>query len=51
MDARLEEAGLDIMEYDTRWGKYRIRVTRNDFKKHEELLRELLRKAHENAAA
>lgn len=51
MDARLEEAGLDVMEYDTRWGKYRIRVTRNDFKKHEELLRELLRKAHENAMA
>lgn len=51
MDARLEEAGVDVMEYDTRWGKYRIRVTRNDFKKHEELLRELLRKAHENAVA
>jgi hypothetical protein len=51
MDARLDEAGLDVMDYDARWGRYRIRVTRNDFKKHEELLRELLLKARENAMA
>jgi hypothetical protein len=51
MDARLDEAGLDVMDYDARWGKYRVRITRNDFKKHEELLRELMLKAHENAMA
>jgi predicted transport protein len=49
MDARLDEAGLDVMDYDTRWGRYRIRITRNDFKKQEELLRQLLRQAYDNA--
>jgi hypothetical protein len=51
MDAKLEEAGLDVMDYDTKWGKYRIRITRDDFKKHEELLRQLLRQAYDNAMA
>jgi len=51
MDAKLEEAGLDVMDYDTKWGKYRIRITRDEFKKHEELLRQLLRQAYDNAMA
>jgi predicted transport protein len=51
LDAKLEEAGLDVMEYDSKWGKYRIRITKNDFKKQEELLRQLLRQAYENAMA
>jgi predicted transport protein len=51
MDAKLEEAGLDVMDYDTKWGKYRIRITRNDFKKQEELLQQLLRQAYDNEMA
>lgn len=49
LDARLEEAGLDVMDYDRKWGKYRIRLTQEDFTKHEKLLRELLGQAHKNA--
>src|SRR5436305_2683055 len=28
--ASLEAAGLDVMEYDARWGRYRIRLGKND---------------------
>lgn len=46
IEAKLEEAGLDVMPYDARWGAYRIRLTRGEIKKHEELLSELLRQAY-----
>lgn len=46
---RLEEAGLDVMDYDSKWGRYRIRLTRADLTKHLELVRSLLQKSHEQA--
>lgn len=49
LDAKLEEAGLDVMEYDRKWGKYRIRLTQQEFTKHEILLRELLKRAYQYA--
>jgi hypothetical protein len=50
-DSQLEEAGLDLMPYDKRWGKYRIRLTKADLAKHEKLVVELLKRAHENRAS
>lgn len=47
--ARLEEAGVDVMEYDDRWGRYRIRLAKSDVQKHEALLRELLKTAYEES--
>jgi hypothetical protein len=44
---KLEEAGLDLMEYDSRWGRYRVRLTPSDLKSHEGLLRELMKQAYE----
>lgn len=44
---KLEEAGLDVMEYDEHWGRYRIRLTKGDIHKHEALLLDLLKKAYE----
>lgn len=44
---KLEEAGLDLMEYDSRWRRYRIRLTPTDLKSHEDLLRELMKQAYE----
>lgn len=44
--SKLEEAGIDIMEYDARWGRYRIRLSRGEVKKHEQLLRDLLKQAY-----
>ena len=43
----LDEGGLDVMDYDTRWGKYRIRITKKDLDKNKEMLQELLKMAAE----
>lgn len=44
--AKPEHAGFDVMEYDSRWGRYRIRLTKADFAKAEPLVRELLSLAY-----
>jgi len=43
---RLEAVGLDVMDYEDRWGRYRIRLSKGDIKKHADFLRELLSEAH-----
>jgi predicted transport protein len=48
--AQLEEVGLDVMDYDTRWGRYRIRLTPADWKKHQDILAQLIQQAHELAS-
>lgn len=50
LTASLEEEGLDVMDYDTRWGRYRIRLSKGDIKKHESFLRDLLTKAYEHSS-
>jgi hypothetical protein len=47
---RLDEAGLDVMEYDRRSGRYRIRLVKQDITKHRELLAELLKQAYERSS-
>lgn len=49
MEEKLEAAGLDVMDYDKKWGRYRIRLSKGDIKKHAEFLTDLLRSAYENA--
>lgn len=46
MEAQLEGSGLDVMDYDTRWGRYRIRLAKGDIAKHREFLAALMTKAH-----
>ncbi len=52
IQGKLESAGLDVMDYDSRWGRYRLRLTPEDFKSPQTLLllRELLKKAYDEAA-
>jgi hypothetical protein len=45
LDVKLENSGLDVMDYDNRWGRYRIRISRGDLQKHSSILTELLRQA------
>jgi hypothetical protein len=45
LDQQLEDAGLDVMDYQTRWGKYRLRLQPTDLNKHEELLTRLIQEA------
>ena len=46
MQERLETEGLDVMDYEDRWGRYRIRLSKGDVKKHAEFLTKLLGEAH-----
>lgn len=50
IQAKLDEAELDLMEYDHAWGKYRIRMTKDDAQKHESLTRELFKSSYEQSA-
>jgi predicted transport protein len=44
--AELDLSGLDVMDYDSHWGYYRIRVGKADLTKHKDLLISLMSKAH-----
>jgi hypothetical protein len=49
LEEKLTEAGLDLMDYDNKWGKYRIRLTKGDIKKHSELLDEIFAESYSEA--
>ncbi len=42
---------MDIMDYDAKWGYYRIRLAKGDIKKHEAFLRDFLRRTYEEAVS
>jgi hypothetical protein len=46
IDKQLEAADIDVMDYDQRWGRYRLRLTKNDIKKHSDLLLRLLKMSY-----
>jgi hypothetical protein len=43
---KYEAAGLDLMDYDKRWGRYRIRLLPNDFEKNKAILSEIIANAY-----
>ena len=43
---RLESAGLDIMDYDSRWGYYRIRLQSGDIDKHKDTITQVVAEAY-----
>jgi len=43
---RLETAGLDVMDYDSRWGRYRIRLQPGDVEKNREILTAVIAEAY-----
>jgi hypothetical protein len=43
---RLESAGLDVMDYDSRWGYYRIRLQQSDIERHRQVLSEVVAEAY-----
>jgi predicted transport protein len=51
IEQKLENAGLDLMDYHARWGQYRIRLTKEDVKKHSDVLSELLRSAYQRTSS
>lgn len=46
IDQQLEAAGIDVMDYEQKWGRYRLRLTKNDIKRHSDLLLRLLKMAY-----
>ncbi len=46
MQDRLEAAGLDVMDYDKRWGRYKIRLQPSDFEKNRKILEEIISEAY-----
>ncbi len=48
--AQLDASGLDVMDYDARWGRYRIRLAKGDTTKHKDFLAELMTKGFGSAA-
>ena len=43
---RLESAGLDVMDYDSRWGRYRIRLQPGQVEKNRDILKEVIAEAY-----
>lgn len=43
---RFEAAGLDVMDYDSRWGRYRIRLQPGDLEQHTDILAEVIAEAY-----
>jgi predicted transport protein len=48
--AELDDSGLDVMDYDSRWGRYRLRLTPADAANHQEFIVAFLEKAFKAAA-
>jgi predicted transport protein len=48
VESKIEECGLDTMDYQKRWGSYRLRLSPEDVKKHGGVLKDLMRLAYEN---
>jgi hypothetical protein len=51
IDERLEEAGIETLEYSKRWGSYRLSLSRENIVSNRELLKDLIRLAYENRAS
>lgn len=45
----LDKEGLDLMDYDARWGRYRINLRSGDVSKHQTFLAEILKQAHQES--
>ena len=51
LDTKIEEAGLETLGYDKRWGRYRLRLTKDDVKSKGTVLKELARTAYERRSS
>jgi hypothetical protein len=51
IDAKIEQAGIEALDYDARWGRYRLTLHKDDLTKHRALLKELLQAAYQSRSA
>jgi len=50
-ESRLQEAGLDVMDYDQTWGRCRVRLPQGEVKKHAEVLKQVFQEAYVKAGS
>ena len=50
LNTKIENSGIETLDYDKRWGRYRLRLTKNDVKSKAEIIRELMNLAYERRA-
>ena len=46
-DAKIESAGFDALEYNKKWGLYRLRLTKAELNENSNILSELVQLAYE----
>lgn len=50
IDAKIEQSGIEALEYSARWGAYRLSLHKEDIAKHRPLLKELMQAAYQSRA-
>jgi predicted transport protein len=51
LEEKMNDLGLDLMDYDSKWSRYRIRLGKEDLKKHRDFIRELLQDSYTKATS
>jgi hypothetical protein len=51
IDAKIEQAGIEALDYDARWRRYRLTLHKDDLTKHRALLKELFQAAYQSRSA
>lgn len=51
LDSKIEETGLETLEYSKRSGMYRLRLTAEDIKTKADVLRDLIKTAYERRSS
>jgi hypothetical protein len=49
IEEKIETAGLDILDYDNKWGRYRIKLNKKEMEKNKDVILELLNIAYKRA--
>jgi hypothetical protein len=51
LDAKIEDAGIESLEYNARWGHYRLRLTEEEIKNQANVLKDLIKAAYDRRSA
>lgn len=51
IESKIEAADLDMLDYDNRWGKYRIRLNKEEIKRNKEVIIDLLKIAYQKQSS
>ena len=45
LENEIERRGIDLMDYEKRYSKYRMKISSSDLKKHRDFIKDLVRKS------